>query len=127
MEREKFASALQDYFRTRGITGEDIANHLGCSRQYVSALLSGKSSFGKKTAMKFSELYDLSYSWLLSGGEGQMMREPEQNSNNYNIHHNNQVNIGDISIKLDTIISELETLKEERKSMLAIIENLTRK
>ncbi len=127
MEREKFASALTTFFKSRGITGEDIAESLGCSRQYISALLSGKSHFGKKTAAKFSELYDLSYSWLLSGGEGPMLKEPDTNSTNFNIHHNTQVNIEVLSSKLDAVLAELDAMRDERQKMLAIIDNLTKK
>lgn len=55
---------------------EDIAKDLSVTQQYVSSILSGKKSVGKKVAAKLSELYGLyglSYSWLLTG-EGDMLQ-----------------------------------------------------
>ena len=63
---------LAEYFKSIGITQEDIANRLGVSQQYVSALLSGKSAFGKKQAQRFQEIWGIQSSWLLTG-EGDML------------------------------------------------------
>ena len=69
---KEISDALTDFFRTRGITQNDIAEALGVSQQYVSKLLSGKAEFGKKQAKRFNELWGIQPSWLLTG-EGDML------------------------------------------------------
>lgn len=72
------SSQLTSFFRERGITQEAIAEQIGASQAYVSALLSGKKAFGKKQAQKFSELWGLSPSWLLTG-DGDMYVKKDKN------------------------------------------------
>ena len=72
------SSQLTSFFRERGITQEAIAEQIGASQAYVSALLSGKKAFGKKQAQKFSELWGLSPSWLLTG-DGDMYVTKDKN------------------------------------------------
>ena len=50
---------LSAYFKSLGITQENIAERLGVSQQYVSALLSGKTAFGKKQALRFQEIWGI--------------------------------------------------------------------
>lgn len=69
---ESIGQALAQYFKEQGITQEMIAERLGVSQQYVSRLLSGKTAFGKKQAQRFSEIWDIRPSWLLTG-EGPML------------------------------------------------------
>lgn len=63
---------LTAFFKENGITQEDIATRIDSSQSYVSALLSGKKAFGKKQAQRFSEIWGLSPSWLLTG-QGPML------------------------------------------------------
>lgn len=65
---------LGSFFKKTKKKQEDIAKDLSVTQQYVSSILSGKKSVGKKVAAKLSELYGLSYSWLLTG-EGEMLSE----------------------------------------------------
>ncbi len=62
---------LRKFFDDRGITQEQIASQLGIDKAHVNKLMTGKKQFGKQTARKWSDLYGLSYSWLLTG-EGEM-------------------------------------------------------
>lgn len=62
---------LKKFFKEKGYTQEDIALKLGVSEQYVNAILNGRKELGKKQAERLSNLYGLSYSWLLTG-EGSM-------------------------------------------------------
>lgn len=77
MSTKYIADLLADYFREQGITQDAIAQRLGVSQQYVSGLLSGKKSFGKKQAQRFSEIWGIQPSWLLTG-EGEMLRNTDE-------------------------------------------------
>lgn len=65
--------ALSQFLAERGLTQEEVASALGVSQPYVNALLKGKKGFGKEQAKKWSDLFGLSASWLLTG-EGDMLR-----------------------------------------------------
>lgn len=62
---------LRKFFERKGITQEQIASQLGVDKAHINKLMTGKKAFGKQTARKWSDLYGLSYSWLLTG-EGAM-------------------------------------------------------
>ena len=64
---EHIANELRSYFSERGITQQSIANELHVSKAYINALFTGRTSIGKATARKLSELYGISESWLLTG------------------------------------------------------------
>ena len=64
---EHIANELRSYFSERGITQQSIANELHVSKAYINALFTGRTSIGKSTARKLSELYGISESWLLTG------------------------------------------------------------
>lgn len=69
---EKIFSDLSEYFRSEGVTQSAIAEKLGVSKAYVNSLMTGKKAFGKAQAAKWSEMFGISASWLLTG-EGDMM------------------------------------------------------
>ncbi|MBP3776721.1 MAG: helix-turn-helix transcriptional regulator [Prevotella sp.] len=62
---------LRKFFEEKGITQEQLAAKLGVDKAHVNKLLMGKKEFGKRTARTWSDLFGLSYSWLLTG-EGEM-------------------------------------------------------
>lgn len=64
---------LKEYFSSKGMTQIEIASKLNVSQQSVCAYLNGQP-FGKKTAEKWSRLFGIQYSWLLTG-EGDMFKE----------------------------------------------------
>ena len=65
-------SELRKYFESKGITQQSIANQMNVSKAYVNRLFTGKASFGKEVAEKWSNQFGLSKSWLLTG-EGSML------------------------------------------------------
>lgn len=69
---EKNFSALAEYFKSKGVTQSAIAEKLGVSKAYVNSLMTGKKAFGKAQAAKWSEMFGISASWLLTG-EGDMI------------------------------------------------------
>jgi transcriptional regulator with XRE-family HTH domain len=83
---DRINEKLSDYFKSKGVTQEQLAEALGVSQAYVNALLCGKKAFGKKAAQKWNEKYGISASWLLTG-EGEMMSRPvsQYNQNGDNV------------------------------------------
>nr|DAZ74521.1 MAG TPA: helix-turn-helix domain protein [Caudoviricetes sp.] len=67
-------SELRKYFESKGITQQSIANQMNVSKAYVNRLFTGKASFGKEVAEKWSNQFGLSKSWLLTG-EGSMLSD----------------------------------------------------
>ena len=47
------------------------------STQYISGILNGKLTIGKKTAAKLQEIYGISSAWLLTG-QGSMLVDDEK-------------------------------------------------
>lgn len=72
MDEEKLLM-LSRFLADRGLTQEGVADSLGVSQPYVNSLLKGKKAFGKEQAKKWSDLFGISRSWLLTG-EGPMLR-----------------------------------------------------
>ena len=69
------SNELANFFKNKGLSQTDVANMLGTSPQYISAIFSGRKNVGKKQAVKFEELFGLSASWLLTG-KGDMLCTP---------------------------------------------------
>ena len=69
------SNELANFFKNKGLSQTDVANMLGTSPQYISALFSGRKNVGKKQAVKFEELFGLSALWLLTG-KGDMLSTP---------------------------------------------------
>jgi transcriptional regulator with XRE-family HTH domain len=62
---------LRDYFKSKGITQEQIAEDLSVTQSYVSSILRGNTGIGVRVAKKFAEKYNLSIEWILTGHEGE--------------------------------------------------------
>ena len=69
---------LREYLRHNGYTQEMIADKIGTSKAYVNHLLTGRKAFGRNTAAKWSNLFGISYTWLLTG-EGDMLNDDNNN------------------------------------------------
>ena len=69
------SNELANFFKNKGLSQTDVANMLGTSPQYISAIFSGRKNVGKKQAVKFEELFGLSPLWLLTG-KGDMLSTP---------------------------------------------------
>lgn len=70
---------LRSYFKEIGMSQVEIAEKLGVSKTTVNNLLTGYSKFGNAQAEKWSELFGISKSFLLTG-EGSITEE--ENSKN---------------------------------------------
>lgn len=85
--KTEFYNSLSDFFKSQGLTQEEIAVRLGVSQAHINQLLNGKSAFGKRTAQRWSEEFGLSAAWLLTG-EGEMLTtnitQNNKNGDNYN-------------------------------------------
>ena len=66
---------IANFFENKGLTQKDVARLLGTTPQYISAILCGHKSIGKKQAAKLEQLFGLSASWLLTG-KGDMLSTP---------------------------------------------------
>lgn len=72
---ENVSEKLRCYFSDRGITQIEIAQRMNVTKAYVNSIFSGRKNIGRSTAKKFSDIYGLSETWLLTG-EGSMLKEP---------------------------------------------------
>lgn len=79
---KKFYTDLKFFFKKNGITQEYLANILSISQPNLNAMLNGRRSISKPTAVKLHELYGLSVSWLLAG-DGNMIDESTTNTVNF--------------------------------------------
>lgn len=64
---KEVCEAVAKDFKSKGLTHADAANLLGVKRQVVTLQLAGKRYFGKKTATKYSQIFNYSFSFLSSG------------------------------------------------------------
>lgn len=78
---KKFYTDLKFFFKKNGITQEYLANILSMSQPNLNAMLNGRRSISKPTAVKLHELYGLSVSWLLTG-DGNMIDDSTTNTVN---------------------------------------------
>ncbi len=53
---------------------------MNTSIQYISGILNGKLTIGKKTAMKIQNLYGISAAWILTGEGKMLLNAPEKES-----------------------------------------------
>ena len=69
---EKVGKEIFNYLKANKITQEEVAGVFGVSQAYISALLSGKKAFGKKTAELWHNHFGFNRTFLLTG-EGDLM------------------------------------------------------
>lgn len=118
---------LRDFFASIGKTQRDIADDLGVTTQAVSALITGKTPFGKKTAMRWAEKYGLSPIWLMTG-EGGMFGGGRQSVNG----GNNILVDGDmnkVNASYDALVRAIDGIRGDREALaraLATIEEQQR-
>lgn len=103
---------LKAYFSEIGMTQIEIASKLNVSQQAVGAYLNGQP-FGKKTAEKWSRLFGIQYSWLLTG-EGDMFK-----TESHSIINESNLNITDMDIRNLMIAIEKhgETLRMNQEEL----------
>lgn len=64
---------LKLYLKEKGYTQASLSELFGVSQPRISALISGKKEFGKKTAEQWEKKLNISASWLLTG-DGEMLK-----------------------------------------------------
>lgn len=124
---------LTKFFKERGITQDEIAQQLGVSQSYVSALLTGKKAFGKGQADNFARLYGLSPSWLLTG-DGDMMVDSTGNTQAIGTNHGIAVNGGNFQEGSDAEFrayvfrkdAQVDELLAQNGKLIDIIQELTK-
>ena len=67
---------LKQFFESKGLNQQEIADMFGVSSAYINAILNGKKTLGKKNAEKFANLFGLSKSFLLTG-EGELLQSDD--------------------------------------------------
>ncbi len=104
-ENNQKGSYLKRNTIDKGISQKQIQDDLGVSQQYVSALLNGKKSIGKRIAKKLAELYDLNEVTLLfgEGFQGNNTKE-DVNSTIKNKPHDEQMEI---------LLNKIENLEQK--------------
>ena len=130
---KEISKDLTDFFRSQGITQDEIAAQLGVTQQYVSGLLSGKKAFGKKQANRFSELWGISPSWLLTG-EGDMMVNAPKNHQVIGNNNGTAIN-GDGAVLqpqegsaiIQRMQDQIDELLSQNRTLLNIVDRQTSK
>lgn len=126
-ENQNVKERLLFYLSSKHLNKSAFGASIGASSSFVDAIRSSISP--EKLERIIDEYPDLDIVWLLTG-RGQMLKSAEQESKNntvpFDVHHNGVVNINTLNEKLESIQKELADMKEERKQLLAIIENLSR-
>lgn len=123
---EKFYTDLKKFFRSQGITQQQIAEEYGTTQAYINLLLNGKCALGKGVATKLNELYGLSVAWLLTG-DGDMIDHSKQSSDNViNINRfgdtkGNNNSVGNTMQDSDTVNRLLDELQAQRKQIDELI------
>lgn len=119
-DQKKFCDDLKLFFKSQGLTQNEIAERLGVSQSFVGMLLTGRKAFGKTTAQTWADEFGLSAAWLLTG-EGAMLGSVIQNNQNGdNIQGvGNTVNKGD-----EDYIAMIKKRDEQIDRLLSIIEKM---
>lgn len=108
---------LRQYFENKGITQEQIAEMLCVDKAYVNKLMLGKKAFGKQTARKWSDLFGLSYSWLLTG-EGEMQNVSEATTSNAEAANDIPFHVyKELLNRYEIVLRENENLRVEIKNL----------
>lgn len=120
-DKKKFCDDLKDFFKSRGLTQQKIAERFGVSQQYVASLLNGSNPFGKKVAHKWAEEFGLSEAWLLTGIGDITTTGVVQNNQNGDNYQGDGMTVH----KSDAdFLSLLKKKDEQIDRLLAIIEKM---
>lgn len=125
---------LRFFIKTRGMDEPYFESKIEAPSGWVANLKKSIPIIDLTTICSYFP--ELNLNWLFSG-MGQMLNEgyrpeelPKEDAvkpvSPYNIHHNHQVSINDLSEKIENIQSELAEMREERKTLLLIIENMSK-
>lgn len=121
-DKKKFCDDLKNFFKSQGLTQNDIAERLGVSQSYIGMVMSGSKDLGKKSAQKWSNEFGLSVAWLLTG-VGDMNNNQMANQNNLN-GDNFQGNGMTVNKGNADYIAMIKKRDEQIDRLLAIIEKM---
>lgn len=118
---ENFYIQLKKFFKSKGITQQQVADTLAVRQSYVNLILNGRNPIGRQTAQKLHDAYGLSVAWLLTG-EGDMLAQPQpQGGTNINITRGGDVSVsGHHNVNSSAMGADmLERLLEQNQAILA--------
>ncbi len=127
-ESQSVKERLIFYLEAKHLTKSAFGSSIGASSSFVDSI---RSSIQPERLERIMDTYpDLDIVWLLTG-RGTMEKaeaptQPTTTPTPFDVHHNGVVNINTLNDKMDSILQELDEMKEERKRLLTIIENLSR-
>ncbi len=107
---------LKDFFKEKNISQKEIQDGLNVSQQYVSGILNGKKSIGKKLADKLSELYGVDKNILLTGEFPGNKNHDDNLTNIKNKPHDEQMAI---------LHEDILDLKKENEELKDMVDHLT--
>lgn len=109
-----FGSYIKDYLEEKGISNKQVQEDLNVSQQYVSGIVTGKKTIGKKLAKKLSDLYGLDEGILLTGNldksENKIIWTQKKDDSFEKRPINEQMNM--LYRKIEKLESTIDVLKE---------------
>ncbi len=121
---KNFYSRLKNFFKSQGITQQEIGNALGTTQAYVNLMLNGRCSLGRATAQKLSDAYGLSMAWLLTGEGPMMAADVSATAGNNGVAVNGSNNTTNCTPATDLIASLVEAnrqLTEQNAKLIDIV------
>ncbi|MDV3470884.1 hypothetical protein CMT89_08445 [Elizabethkingia anophelis] len=124
---------IKKELESKGITPKQLEQDLEVSQPYISALLNGKKSIGKRIAKKLNELYGLSESIMLTGNFDEVVDEINNhisnNSDNQSVKnkHNETKQFENLPInkQLEILHEEIETLQKGNKILKREVDRMS--
>lgn len=124
---------LKDFFKEKSISQKEIQDSLNVSQQYVSSILNGKKSIGKKLAEKLFELYGVDKTILLTGEIPNIAKKELMGKNSdvpiefVKLLQEQQIAFNAIQTiqdrKIEILTKNIESLKKELSELKSLINN----
>nr|WP_199162835.1 helix-turn-helix transcriptional regulator [Elizabethkingia sp. ASV34] len=117
---------IKKELESKGITPKQLEQDLEVSQPYISALLNGKKSIGKRIAKKLNELYGLSESIMLTGNFDEIDDEISPSISNNSDNHPVKNKTTDTKQFEDLPINkQLEILHKENKILKREVDRMS--
>lgn len=119
-ESQSVKERLIFYLEAKHLTKSAFGSSIGASSSFVDSI---RSSIQPERLERIMDTYpDLDIVWLLTGrgtmekAEAPAQPQPTAPTAPFDVHHNGVVNINTLNDKMDSILQELNEMKEERKT-----------